>query len=409
MATANRGPARTRLTNSDNAVLLIELNATNAGNGLVLGAGSDGSSIRGLVINRFSGTGILVQSNGNTIAGNFIGTNAAGNVGLSATIAFGIGIDGSFRNTIGGTAPAARNVIGENSDGINLNTGSQNTVIQGNFIGLGADGTTAVGNRLHGVALRGNGGLGVQNNLIGVRTAFAGNILALASITLNTNATLANGRALARTEAVTLDTNVVDSTIPSQNNTSEFSAAQQIPVPSVTLSISPASIAEAVGTSTVTATLSLVSNLDVTVALAFTGSATITDGTSLYVVNDTLLIDKVFKYTLAGSLVGSWTITGSGGAPTGITLDSAAPSHLWIVDNNTDRVEQYDNAASRISGSQAASTSFALAAGNTNPQGIADPPPLSSGTVEAAAHNAALMSLMEELDWLTPSQRKRRR
>jgi hypothetical protein len=49
-------------------------------------------------------------------------------------------------------------------------------------------------------------------------------------------------------------------------------------------------------------------------------------------------------------------------------------AHLWIVDNGTDRVYQYDNAAGRTSGSQSASTSFALAAGNTNPQGIADPP-----------------------------------
>jgi ice-binding like protein len=43
---------------------------------------------------------------------------------------------------------------------------------------------------------------------IGTASAFAGNILALASVTLTTGATL-NGRALARTGAVTLDTNTV--------------------------------------------------------------------------------------------------------------------------------------------------------------------------------------------------------
>jgi hypothetical protein len=37
-------------------------------------------------------------------------------------------------------------------------------------------------------------------------------------------------------------------------------------------------------------------------------------------------------------------------------------------------VYQYNSAASRTSGSQSAATSFALAPGNTNPQGIADPP-----------------------------------
>ncbi|HUE70652.1 MAG TPA: S8 family serine peptidase, partial [Pirellulaceae bacterium] len=64
----------------------------------------------------------------------------------------------------------------------------------------------------------------------------------------------------------------------------------------------------------------------------------VTDGVHLWVVNDTST-DKVFKYTLSGSLVGSWTISTSGAtAPTGITLDPASPSHLWIVDSGSDRV-----------------------------------------------------------------------
>jgi hypothetical protein len=99
----------------------------------------------------------------------------------------------------------------------------------------------------------------------------------------------------------------------------------------------------------------------------------VTDGTSLWVVNDSTT-NKVFKYTLTGALLGSWAIDAANASPTGITLDPADVRHLWIVDNGTDRVYQYDNAVSRTSGSQAASTSFALAAGNTNPQGIADPP-----------------------------------
>jgi len=44
---------------------------------------------------------------------------------------------------------------------------------------------------------------------LGTTTAFQGNIMALASITLNTGATIGCGSALARTGAVTLDTNVV--------------------------------------------------------------------------------------------------------------------------------------------------------------------------------------------------------
>lgn len=101
----------------------------------------------------------------------------------------------------------------------------------------------------------------------------------------------------------------------------------------------------------------------------------VTNGTYLWVMNDSST-DMVFKYTLSGTLVGSWTISTSGASsPTGITLDPANPGALWIVDSGTARVYQYDNALAVTSGSLAASTSFALSTGNTNPQGIADPPP----------------------------------
>jgi hypothetical protein len=103
----------------------------------------------------------------------------------------------------------------------------------------------------------------------------------------------------------------------------------------------------------------------------------VTDGSSLWVVNDSTT-DKVFKYTLSGSLLGSWSITGAGSSPTGITLDPSNVSALWIVDSGTRRVYQFDAAAGRTSGSQSPATGFALAAGNSNPQGIADPPPVAA-------------------------------
>jgi hypothetical protein len=99
----------------------------------------------------------------------------------------------------------------------------------------------------------------------------------------------------------------------------------------------------------------------------------VTDGTSFWVVDGTRL--KVFKYTLSGSLLGSWSIDAANAHPTGITIDPNNVSDIWIVDNGTDKVYQYVGAASRTSGSQSAAATFALAAGNTNPQGIADPPP----------------------------------
>jgi len=49
---------------------------------------------------------------------------------------------------------------------------------------------------------------------LGTSTSFEGNILALASITLNTTAKIDNGRALAQTGAVTMDTNVISNVCP---------------------------------------------------------------------------------------------------------------------------------------------------------------------------------------------------
>ncbi len=49
---------------------------------------------------------------------------------------------------------------------------------------------------------------------LGTATSFEGNILALASITLNTTATILNGRALAQTGAVTMDTNTISNVCP---------------------------------------------------------------------------------------------------------------------------------------------------------------------------------------------------
>jgi hypothetical protein len=102
------------------------------------------------------------------------------------------------------------------------------------------------------------------------------------------------------------------------------------------------------------------------------GKGIVTDGTSFWVVDGTAL--KVFKYTLAGSLLGSWAIDPANAHPTGLTINPSNVSDIWIVDNGTKKVYQYTAAASRTSGSQNAAATFALAPGDTNPQGIADPP-----------------------------------
>ena len=55
----------------------------------------------------------------------------------------------------------------------------------------------------------------------------------------------------------------------------------------------------------------------------------VTDGTSFWVVDGTAL--KVFKYTLSGSLLGSWAIDPANTRPTGITINPNNVSDVWIA------------------------------------------------------------------------------
>lgn len=143
---------------TDNAVILIEINGTNAGagaNGFVLLGTASGSTLRGLAINRFGRVGIsLLEGDNNIISGNFIGTDATGlidrgNGSVGIYSEFGAFSDG---NLIGGTTPAARNIISGNGNaGIAFEFRSSNNSVQGNFIGLAADGTTVLSNNNYGV------------------------------------------------------------------------------------------------------------------------------------------------------------------------------------------------------------------------------------------------------------------
>lgn len=152
-ATPNTNP----INAADNAVITIEIQGpgpdtdpTGVFNGLVLGVGSDGSTIRGLSINSFAnidpatlinGVGILVNSDGNTISGNFLGTDTTGFVSLPNFTAIQIGTLG-VGNLIGGPTPAARNLIsGQYNNGGVVSIKGDNTTFQGNTVGLDKSGT----------------------------------------------------------------------------------------------------------------------------------------------------------------------------------------------------------------------------------------------------------------------------
>jgi CSLREA domain-containing protein/uncharacterized repeat protein (TIGR01451 family) len=165
-----------------NGTLLIELNGASAGAAVGLDIAAGASTVRGLAINRFSQEAIVLRSgDGNTIAGNLLGTDSTGNAALPNRGGV-ISYLGSDANTIGGATPADRNVISGNLwNGIELNgveiagfdAGSANNVVQGNFLGTNAAGE-ALGNGIHGVYVV----FGSQGNTIGGTSEDTGNRIA---------------------------------------------------------------------------------------------------------------------------------------------------------------------------------------------------------------------------------------
>ncbi len=161
---------------------IIELNGSSAGsgqNGLVITGGN--CVVRGLVINRFDNTGIILGTNGgNVIAGNFIGTDVNGTADLGNSGA-GVFI-GTANNTIGGTAAGARNVIsGNDLNGILVSTdpagiGATGNLVQGNFIGTNVNGTAALGNSgVGGVVISVAVSNTIGGNVAGARNVISGN------------------------------------------------------------------------------------------------------------------------------------------------------------------------------------------------------------------------------------------
>jgi CSLREA domain-containing protein len=150
----------------------IELDGTGAGAGqagLSVFSGGEGTTIKGMVINDFGDEGIFLGTGGNTVQGNYLGTDETGLVAEGNFV--GMAVFGTG-NQIGGTAVGAGNVIsGNDNNGVSLTATS--TVMQGNLVGPGSDGSTDLGNGNQGVHL-----FSVStNNTIGGTTAAARNVI----------------------------------------------------------------------------------------------------------------------------------------------------------------------------------------------------------------------------------------
>ena len=149
----------------------IQLQGSSSDN--IIGTDADGNSDvleRNIISDNGSGIRLQVGGTGsnNMIAGNYIGTDVSGNSDLG-NLVNGVDISGGFSNNIIGTnadnvndAAEANVISGNGADGIRL-FDSNNNHIAGNYIGVGQDGLTAIGNGGRGIFITGS----ASSNIIG--------------------------------------------------------------------------------------------------------------------------------------------------------------------------------------------------------------------------------------------------
>jgi hypothetical protein len=159
------------LSTGDNAVIQIQIDGSSSGgaNGLVLTGG--GSTVEGVSITRFADAILISGSGGNTITGNFLGTNPSG---TSQGFANQTGLEvQSSGNVLGGNKAALRNVIsGNNNQGVLLDDGASGNLVAGNYIGTDVTGSNRLGNNGGGIVLD-----DAPQNTIGGNSSGAGNLI----------------------------------------------------------------------------------------------------------------------------------------------------------------------------------------------------------------------------------------
>jgi len=175
-SSANTNPASQGL----NTVLQIEIDGTNAGAAPCLFAAADDVTIRGLVVNRCTEQAVATTGAHTdfVLEGCFIGTNAAGTQALTP---YGGGVNPRSQTNarIGGTTPAARNLVSGDSlfadhiaFGLGITQPVSNSLVAGNLVGTDITG-------LHLLVPAGPASMntgGGANNVVGGTAAAARNV-----------------------------------------------------------------------------------------------------------------------------------------------------------------------------------------------------------------------------------------
>lgn len=172
--------------------LFVEINAAASGvDVLLLDAGSGGSTVQGLVLNRAGTDGIQINSAGNTVICNMIGTDFSGTVDLGVN-SDGVEVDGP-NNIIDGNL-----ISGHNQDGVRLGPGAIGSQVRNNRIGTTVTGLAALPNGQDGIQSNAPNVI-ISNNLIagngveGIELTNANNTVGGNRIGVNVIATAALG------------------------------------------------------------------------------------------------------------------------------------------------------------------------------------------------------------------------
>ena len=157
---------------------LIEIDGTLVAAGVPAAAGltlEGDAVVRGLVVNRFGGPGIVLQNGSNAVELSYVGTDVTGTLDRGNSGAGIAIIDGSSENRIGGSG--AGNVIsGNGRDGIEIGGGGSSlNLVLGNLIGTRATGRGDLGNGWNGIGIYGATGTWIGGPGTAERNVVSGN------------------------------------------------------------------------------------------------------------------------------------------------------------------------------------------------------------------------------------------
>jgi parallel beta-helix repeat protein len=174
--------SQSQITNNGGLGIYVTAGAVNISQSQITNSGSDGVQVfgSGAVIsdnvfsgNQFNGITLVFSSN-NSVTGNIVGLDAAGDA-ADANGNSGIVIIGGSDNTIGGTSAGEGNIVsGNGADGIVVYGAgdiANGNLIEGNYVGTDATGTFAIGNVSNGVLVFD----GASSNTIGPGNVISGN------------------------------------------------------------------------------------------------------------------------------------------------------------------------------------------------------------------------------------------